>query len=173
MSNNNWGVSPQKSDTATLNRPKWGDTPPQKSDTSRTAGSGWGQGGPQKSDTGTVTTGASRRYDVPIYSFFVLDKVMYRNVRVISEESGEAKIFEVEADGKRYALKIYRYGIRPDHAVLDRIMKLRGNGLLVDIYDHGTWHDDKQGINFDYEVMQLCPGGSLATVQLEGNEGQL
>ena len=140
MSNNNWGASPQKSDTATVNRHKWGDAPPQKSDTSRAAGSGWGHGGPQKSDTGTanVGTGPSQRYDVPVYSVFVLNKVMYRNVRIIYEESGEAKIFEVEADGKRYALKIYRYGICPDHAVLDRIMKLRGNGLLVDIYDHGT-----------------------------------
>lgn len=175
MSNNNWGASPQKSDTATVNRQKWGDAPPQKSDTSRAAGSGWGHGGPQKSDTGTanVGTGPSQRYDVPVYSVFVLNKVMYRNVRIIYEESGEAKIFEVEADGKRYALKIYRYGICPDHAVLDRIMKLRGNGLLVDIYDHGTWHDDQQNVDFDYEVMQLCTGGSLATAQLEGNEGQL
>ena len=175
MSNNNWGASPQKSDTATLNRQKWGDAPPQKSDTSRTAGSGWGNGGPQKSDTGTagVAPGAPQRYEVPLYSVFVLNKVMYRNVRVIYEESGEAKIFEVEADGKRYALKIYRYGIRPDHEVLDRIMKLRGNGLLVDIYDHGTWHDDQQGVDFDYEVMQFCSGGSLATLQLEGNEAQL
>lgn len=174
MSNNNWGAAPQKSDTASVNRPKWGDAP-QKSDTSRASRPGWGQGGPQKSDTGTanVAQGASQRCDVPVYSVFVLNKVMYRNVRVISEESGEAKIFEVETDGNRYALKMYRYGIRPGHAVLDRIMKLRGSGLLVDIYDHGTWHDDQQGIDFDYEVMQLCPGGSLATVQLEGKEEQL
>ena len=136
MSNNNWGASPQKSDTGSHNRPKWGDTPPQKSDTSRNAKPGWGQGGPQKSDTGTagITPGAPQRYDVPIYAVFVLNKVMYRNLRVIYEESGEAKIFEVEADGKRYALKIYRYGISPDHEVLDRIMKLRGSGLLVDIF---------------------------------------
>lgn len=175
MSNNNWGAAPQKSDTASVNRPKWGDTAPQKSDTASAARPGWGQGGPQKSDTGTpnVAQGASLRYDVPVYSVFVLNKVMYRSMRVISEESGEAKVFEVEADGKRYALKMYRYGIRPDHAVLDRIMKLRGSGLLVDIYDHGTWLDDKQGVDFDYEVMQLCPGGSLATVQLEGKEEQL
>ncbi len=175
MSNKNWGAPPQKSDTASVNHPDWGNSPPQKSDTAKSARPGWGQGGPQKSDTGTpgAAQGAPRRCDVPVYSVFVLNKVMYRNVRVISEESGEAKIFEVEADGKRYALKMYRYGIRPDHAVLDRIMKLRGSGLLVDIYDHGTWHDDQQGVDFDYEVMQLCPGGSLATVQLEGNEGQL
>ena len=77
MSNNNWGASPQKSDTATFNRPKWGDAPPQKSDTSRSARPGWGNGGPQKSDTGTfnVAQGASLRYEVPVYSVFVLNKV--------------------------------------------------------------------------------------------------
>lgn len=175
MSNNNWGASPQKSDTDSSNHPKWGDAHPQKSDTSQNARPGWGQGGPQKSDTGSANASqwASQCYDVPIYSCFVLNNVIYRNVRVIYEESGEAKIFEVEANGKHYALKIYRYGVSPNHAVLDRIMKLRGNGLLIDIYDHGSWHDDQQGIDFDYEVMQLCSGGSLATLQLEGNEEQL
>lgn len=171
----NWGdAPPQKSDTATPLRPNWGDAPPQKSDTTSTRPA-WGDGGPQKSDTGSPggVRAAGQRPDVPDYTVFVLDKVMYRTLRVIYDESGEAKIFEVEADGKRYALKIYRYGIHPDHAVLDRVMKLRGNGLLVDIYDHGVWHDDQQGADFDYEVMQLCPGGSLASMQLEGDEDKL
>ena len=184
----NWGGSPQKSDT-TWNKsgapPKgsgWGGAP-QKSDTSRGWGGspqksdttfkgsqrGWG-GAPQKSDTDHRPT---RRPDAPEYNFYVLGNVTYRTVRMISAESGEAKIFEVEAGGKHYALKLYRLGIRPNHRILDKIMSLRGNGLLVDIYAHGTWHDDVQNADFDYEVMQLCKGGSLANLQINGREEEL
>lgn len=194
--NKTWGDAPQKSDTsADGTRPKWGQGSPQKSDTSAYgARPNWGQGAPQKSDTSAGEAPRSwgqgapqksnteyagsrnddkRRFDVPVYSVYVLNNVIYRNIRLISEESGEAKIFEVEAGDARYALKMYRYGIKPNHAILDKIMKLRGNGLLVDIYDHGVWHDDQQNTDFDYEVMQLCTGGSLATIQLEGKEDKL
>lgn len=176
----NWGQGgPMKSDTGmdSGHKPQWGQGGPMKSDTGVDSGHQpqWGRGGPQRSDTQAFDThiNNTRQYEVPIYSVFILNNVMYKNLRLISEESGEAKIFEVEASGKHYALKMYRYGIRPNHAILDRIMKLRGSGLLVDIYDHGTWHDDQQNADFDYEVMQLCTGGSLATVQLSGKEDKL
>ena len=174
--NNNWGQgAPQKSDAAGADRPGWGQGAPQKSDTAGANRPGWGQGGPQKSDTQASHPQGNGRHihEVPVYSVYVLNNVMYRNVRLISDESGEAKIFEIEASGKHYALKLYRFGIKPNHAILDKIAKLRGNGLLVDIYDHGTWHDDKQNADFDYEVMQLCTGGSLATVRLGGDEEKL
>ena len=178
MSNNrNWGQGgPQKSDTGAGTRPNWGQGGPQKSDTGAGTRSNWGQGGPQKSDTEALNPRGSggRHYDIPVCEVYILNNVMYKNVRLISEESGEAKIFEIEDKvGTHYALKIYRYGIKPNHAILDKIMDLRDNGLLINIYDHGTWHDDPQNVDFDYEVMQLCTGGSLATTQLEGKEDKL
>lgn len=181
MSNNNkWGGQPQKSDTSAGNKRGWGHGAPQKSDTTGSGNSAddkrtWGQGAPQKSNTGAGNNrpDGHTRYEVPTYSVYILNNVMYRNVGLLSEESGEAKIFEISAGDTHYALKMYRHGIKPNHAILDKIMKLRGNGLLIDIYDHGTWHDDRQNADFDYEVMQLCTGGSLAGLQLNGNEEKL
>lgn len=173
--NQNWGGTPQKSDTSTAQRPRWGDAP-QKSDTSATGGrAAWGDAPPQRSDTGAPSGKQAARSSVetPEYSFYILGSVSYRTVRLISSESGQAKIFEIEANGKHYALKLYRHGIHPDHAILDILMQLRGSGLLVEVYSHGTWHDDVQNADFDYEVMQLCTGGSLAHMQLYGNEDEL
>lgn len=173
--NQNWGGTPQKSDTSTAQRPRWGDAP-QKSDTSAPGGrAAWGDAPPQRSDTGAPSGKQAARsaVETPEYSFYILGSVSYRTVRLISSESGQAKIFEIEANGKHYALKLYRHGIHPDHAILDKLMQLRGSGLLVDVYSHGTWHDDVQNADFDYEVIQLCTGGSLAHLQLHGNEDEL
>ncbi len=92
---------------------------------------------------------------------------------VISDQSGEAIIFDVEHDGRHYALKLYRHGVVPNHEVLQRIMDIRGNGLLVDIYAHGVWHDKVTGLDHHYEVMQRCEGGSLATINIQGDEVRL
>lgn len=173
--NQNWGGTPQKSDTSTAQRPRWGDAP-QKSDTSAPGGrAAWGDAPPQRSDTGAPSGKQAARSSVetPEYSFYILGRVSYRTVRLVSSESGQAKIFEIEANGKHYALKLYRHGIHPDHTILDKLMQLRGSGLLVDVYAHGIWHDDVQNADFDYEVMQLCTGGSLAHLQLHGNEDEL
>lgn len=173
--NQNWGGTPQKSDTSTTQRPRWGDAP-QKSDTSAPGGrAAWGDAPPQWSDTGAPSGKQAARSSVetPEYSFYILGSVSYRTVRLISSESGQAKIFEIEANGKHYALKLYRHSIHPDHTILDKLMQLRGSGLLVDVYAHGIWHDDVQNADFDYEVMQLCTGGSLAHMQLHGNEDEL
>lgn len=173
--NQNWGGTPQKSDTSTAQRPRWGDAP-QKSDTSAPGGrAAWGDAPPQRSDTGAPSGKQAARSSVetPEYSFYILGSVSYRTVRLISSESGQAKIFEIEANGKHFALKLYRHGIHPDHTILDKLMQLRGSGLLVDVYAHGIWHDDVQNADFDYEVMQLCTGGSLAHMQLYGNEDEL
>ena len=64
-------------------------------------------------------------------------------------------------------------GVSPNHAVLEAVSKLNGNGLLVDIYAHGTWRDDVTRLTHDYEVMAYCAGGSLATLRLEGDEARL
>ena len=130
--NQNWGGTPQKSDTSTAQRPRWGDAP-QKSDTSASGGrAAWGDAPPQRSDTGAPTGKQASRSSVetPEYSFYILGRVSYRTVRLISSESGQAKIFEIEANGKHYALKLYRHGIHPDHTILDKLMQLRGSGLL-------------------------------------------
>ena len=172
-----WGAAPQESDTAAgpASKPSWGSAP-QESDTAAGPASGqsWGSA-PQESDTAAAPPRprAAGKGECPVYSFYVLDGLTFTVRSVISDQSGEAVIFEVENEGRTYALKLYRRGVVPNHKVLQRIMDLRGNGLLVDIYAHGQWHDDVGGGDYHYEVMQHCVGGSLASVNLHGDEAKL
>ncbi len=164
--NKKWGNAPQESTTA--NRPGWGSTPQE----STTAGGKWGSA-PQESTTGAPMPKTGGKPNCPVYSTYVLDGLLFTVNRVISDQSGEAIIFDVQHEGQPYALKLYRQGIVPNHAVLQRIMDIRGNGLLVDIYAHGVWHDEVAGGEYHYEVMQRCDGGSLANINIQGNEEKL
>ncbi len=162
-----WGAAPQESTTA--NKPDWGAAP-QESTTANKPG--WGAA-PQESTTGAPQKRMVGKAECPVYSFYKLEGLLFTVSGVISDQSGEAIIFDVEHEGEHYALKLYRHGVVPNHEVLRRIMDLRGNGLLVDIYAHGLWHDDVTGSDYHYEVMQRCDGGSLATINIQGNETRL
>lgn len=163
-----WGSAPQESTTAGA-AGKWGAAPQE----STTAGSaqGWGSA-PQESTTDSKSSG-NRCPETPINPSYVLDGITFNVRKIVSEQSGEAIIFEVENEGKSYALKLYRSGVVPNHDVLQRIMEQRGSGLLIDIYAHGTWQDDTTGFQYHYELMEYCEGGSLAAVNLNGDEKKL
>lgn len=171
---NTWGTAPQESTTDNHTpKPGWGSSPQESTTGYSAPKNSWGSA-PQESTTGSPKPkSGTAKATCPIYSFYVLGGVTFRVRRVISEHSGESVIFEVENDGNIYALKLYRSGIVPDHDVLQRIMDKRGNGLLIDIYAHGVWHDDAAGGDYHYEVMQHCTGGSLAAINIRGDEPKL
>ncbi len=171
---NTWGTAPQESTTDNHTpKPGWGSSPQESTTGYSAPKNSWGSA-PQESTTGSPKPkSGTAKAACPIYSFYVLGGVTFRVRRVISEHSGESVIFEVENDGNIYALKLYRSGIVPDHDVLQRIMNKRGNGLLIDIYAHGVWHDDAAGGDYHYEVMEHCTGGSLAGVNIRGDEAKL
>ncbi|MDE6636734.1 MAG: protein kinase, partial [Muribaculaceae bacterium] len=173
QNNRNWGGAPQKSSTGSSpGNPRWGGAPQKSNTGSQPEKPVWG-GAPQKSNTGVGVADEERFADVPEYSRYEIDVVVYQKIRVVSSNSGEAKILEVENGGHHFALKLYKPCEHPNHEVLERVMKLRGNGLLVDIYGHGVWTDKTTGIKHDYEIMEYCSGGSLATLDLLGDDDKL
>ena len=107
---------------------------------------------------------------------FVLEGKKYKNEGILSDSSGEAIVFTVTRDGKKFALKLYYYDPdhRPNHKILEKIRQLGGSGLLVPIVSHGEWNNpDLPGEKNDYELMEFCEGGSLDGVILEGDEKAL
>lgn len=82
--------------------------------------------------------------------------------RVIST-GAEAEIRLIEKDGRKYALKLYKPGFRPNFKVQPALQRLQGKGLVADIYDSGV----QDGRNF--ELMQYFPLGSAARFDLRGN----
>lgn len=174
MANKNnvgWGGAPQKSTTGSQSQQRWGGAP-QKSSTGSQGQQRWG-GAPQKSSTGVGQDHSNRVTDAPEYPQYDIDGILYNMIRVISNTSGEAKIIEIENNGMHFALKLYKPRIHPNHEVLERVMKLRGNGMLVDIYAHGVWTDKKTGIEHDFEIMEYCSGGSMASIKLTGDEKRM
>lgn len=115
---------------------------------------------------------ASGHYEWP--EEFELGGVKYKNDGILSDSSGEAIVFTVSRANKKFALKLYYYdpGHRPNHAILDKIKKLSGSGLLVNIIDHGEW-SNPNGEKNDYELMDFCEGGSLENVNLAHDEKKM
>lgn len=106
---------------------------------------------------------------------FILDGVKYKNEGVLSDSSGEAIVFTVTNNGKKYALKVYYYDPdhRPNHDILEKIRRLGGSGLLVNIVSHGLWENPSNSQKNDYELMDFCEGGSMDGTVLDGDEDTL
>lgn len=107
---------------------------------------------------------------------FELEGREYKNEGILSDSSGEAIIFTVNREGTKYALKLYYHDPehRPNHAILEKISKLKGSGLLVNIVSHGEWENPAAlGEKLDYELMDFCEGGSMDNVVLNSDEKKL
>ena len=76
----------------------------------------------------------------------------------------EADIVTVERQGRKYALKQYHEGFRPNSRVKEALKHLGGRGVVADIFETGTTPDGRE-----YELMEYIPGGSLARYDLRGN----
>ena len=105
---------------------------------------------------------------------FEIEGKKYRNAGILSDTSGEAILLNVtDKGGKHYVLKLYYFDPdhKPSHEVLEKIRKLNGSGLLVDLFAHGVWtnpNDSRQ--TYDYELMAYCEGGSMENDVLNGDE---
>ncbi len=108
--------------------------------------------------------------------FFELNGKKYKNEGILSDSSGEAILFTVSRDGKKYALKVYYYDPdhRPNHKVLEKIRQFGGSGLLVPVISHGEMANPNSPTEKnDYELMEFCEGGSLDGVIMAGDEKAL
>ncbi len=99
-------------------------------------------------------------------SFFILKGVSYHNVRVLSDNSGEAQVFLVEHDDEEFVLKIYYPNFKVDKKVLQTVMNFDFE-MIVRVYDFGKTYVDGKYRN--YELMEYLKGGNLSEFKLNGN----
>ena len=108
-------------------------------------------------------TGQQIPATLPNFQSFTINGIDYTVQKILSDQSGEARIYLVNAGGMDYVLKLYKPGRHPNHTVLEAIRQMpRGNGLVIDLYAHGVWTAPASGYGYDYELMSYCKGGSLA-----------
>ena len=97
---------------------------------------------------------------------FLLKGRLYRSIKCLSENSGEAQVFLVEGEEGERVLKIYY----PNFSIKKTLMRIIQNNsmeMIVRIYDYGKTYVD--GKNRDYELMEYLRGGSLHEYDLEGD----
>ncbi len=100
---------------------------------------------------------------------FVLKGRVYRGIKCLSDESGEAQVFLVEGDEGEMVLKIYY----PNFIIKKTLMRIVLNfnmEMVVRVTDYGKTYVD--GKNRDYELMEYLRGGTLSEYDLDGNFNQ-
>ena len=100
---------------------------------------------------------------------FVLKGRVYRGIKCLSDNSGEAQVFLVEGDEGEMVLKVYY----PNFTIKKTLMRIIQNfnlEMIVRITDYGKTYVD--GKNRDYELMEYLQGGTLADYDLNGDFNQ-
>ena len=101
--------------------------------------------------------------------FFVLKGVQYKNLKCLSDTSGEAQVFLVENEGQEYVLKVYYPSFDVNKKLLQTIRSFDFE-MIVRIYDFGKTY--VEGKHRYYELMEYLRGGSLNQYQLGGDMSQ-
>ena len=97
---------------------------------------------------------------------FVLKGRMYKAIKCLSDNSGEAQVFLVEGDEGQMVLKVYY----PNFVIKKTLMRIVQNfnfEMVVKVTDYGKTYVD--GKNRDYELMEYLQGGTLGDFDLNGN----
>ena len=100
---------------------------------------------------------------------FTLKGVQYRNIRCLSDSSGEAQIFLVAKDDKEYVLKVYYPSFDVNKKLLQTIRSFDFE-MIVKLYDFGKTY--VEGKHRSYELMEHLKGGTLNKYDLGGDLNQ-
>ena len=100
---------------------------------------------------------------------FLLKGKVYKSIKCLSDNSGEAQVFLVEGSEGQRVLKIYY----PNFTIKRTLMRIILNinmEMIVRIDDYGKTYVD--GKNRDYELMEYLRGGTLMNYDLNGDFNQ-
>jgi len=117
----------------------------------------------------TVRTVGNPKQQQPVEvndNSFVLKGERYRNVQVLSDNSGEAQVFLVENDGKEYVLKVYYPNFDVNKKILQTVLNFNFE-MIVKVFDYGKTYVD--GKHRYYELMEYLRGGTMADYKLNGD----
>lgn len=98
--------------------------------------------------------------------YFLLKGERYRNLKCLSDNSGEAQVFLVSKDGKEYVLKVYYPNFDVNKKLLQTIYNFNFE-MVVSLLDYGKTYVD--GKHRSYELMEYLRGGNLSKYHLNGD----
>ena len=121
------------------------------------------------------TLSSTKRSSIPTtqsddaVDFFMLKGQRYRNVRCLSNNSGEAQVFLVERGDREFVLKVY-YPSFVFKKNLLKIVKSMQMEMIMKVMDYGKTY--VEGKNRDYELMEYLEGGTLNDNHAQGDINQ-
>lgn len=98
------------------------------------------------------------------------DITIGKNTYIIDKligNGGEAEVYVLVKDGRKYALKLYRGVHQFNKDLIGRLAKLRGKAAITDIYGYGNIKIG--GETRSFTLMEYCPDGSTASWDFKGN----
>ena len=101
---------------------------------------------------------------------FILRGRNYKNIKCLSDSSGEAQVFLVEdEEGQQRVLKVYYPNFDVNKKLLQTIRSFDFE-MIVKLYEFGKTY--VEGKHRNYELMEYLRGGTLSQYKLEGNLNQ-
>ena len=90
----------------------------------------------------------------------------YEQLKLLSDNSGEAQVYLVKHDDKEYVLKVYYPNFNVDKNLLQHIRSFQFE-MIVELIDYGKAYFD--GKSRYYELMEYLRGGTLRDLNVEGD----
>lgn len=97
---------------------------------------------------------------------FLLKGDVYKNVKCISNSSGEAQVYLVERDGVQYVLKVYYPNFKLNRDII-KIVSNMSFEMIMKVYDYGSTY--VEGKKRDFELMEYLKGGTLNHYDVQGD----
>lgn len=97
---------------------------------------------------------------------FTLKGKNYKNIKCLSDSSGEAQIYLVAYEDKEYVLKLYYPKFKIKQALAKVLLSMNFE-VVIKFYDFGYIYVDGQ--RRGYELMEVMRGGTLAEYSLNGD----
>ncbi len=121
--------------------------------------------------TKVTHTSKLKKNKIPALSvdIFSLEGEEYRSVGVLSNNSGEAQVYLVEKEEKKYVLKLYYPNFKPKENLLRVLWNMQFE-FIVRLYAYGKMFIN--GTHRSYELMEYLEGGTLNEYVLNKNEKQ-
>ncbi|GAB4423406.1 MAG: hypothetical protein OHK0039_40010 [Bacteroidia bacterium] len=115
---------------------------------------------------GSSAIAKSRRHNLGPGDRIELGGTTYTLTAILSQDSGEAVIYKVQAGSEERVLKLYfeqtQQEREPNREALSRIREIRDRDILT-LHDFGVGADKYQG-RYCYEISDLARGGTLFDV---------
>lgn len=117
----------------------------------------------------TQTSKQKKKHPALSVNSFSLEGEEYHSIKVLSDNSGEAQVYLVERDSKKYVLKLYYPNYKPKEALLRVLWNMQFE-FIVKLYSYGKIFID--GTHRAYELMEYLEGGTLNEYVLNKDETQ-